>query len=50
MAAVTICRIVQAQSAQEEKKNITASTFSPSICQEGVGPDVMTLVFFNVEL
>ena len=26
-------------------KSVTASTFSPSICHEVVGPDAMTLVF-----
>ena len=30
-------------------KSVTASTFSPSICHKVMGPDVMILVFFNVE-
>ena len=30
-------------------KSATVSTFSPSICQEVMGPDVMILLFFNVE-
>ena len=30
-------------------KSVTASTFSPSIWQEEMGPGVMILVFFNVE-
>ena len=30
-------------------KSVTASTFSPSICHEVMGPDAMILVVFNVE-
>ena len=33
----------------KERKSVTASTFSSSICQEVMGPDVMLLVFLNVE-
>ena len=29
----------------KKRKSVTASTFSPSICHEVVGPDAMTLVF-----
>ena len=27
-------------------KSVTASTFSPSVCHEEIGPDAMILVFF----
>ena len=30
-------------------KSVTVSIVSPSICHEVMGPDAMTLVFFNVE-
>ena len=30
-------------------KSVTASTFSPSICHEVMGPDAMILGFFSVE-
>ena len=30
-------------------KSVTASIVSPSICHEVMGPDVMILVFLNVE-
>ena len=33
----------------KKRKSITASTFSPSISHEEIGPDAMTLVFFSVE-
>ena len=32
-----------------ERKSVTASTFSSSICQEVMEPDAMILVFLNVE-
>ena len=32
-----------------KKKPVTASIFSPSICHEVMGPDVMFLSFLNVE-
>ena len=41
MAAVTIHSDFRVQ---EEKKSITASTFSPSSCHEVMGPDTMILV------
>ena len=41
MAAATICSDFGAQ----EKKSVTVSTVSPSICHEASGPDVMILVF-----
>ena len=41
MAAVTIHSDFRAQ----EKESVTAP-FSPSICHEVIGPDVMILVFF----
>ena len=41
MAAVTVCSDFGAQ----EKKIVTASTFSPSICHEVMGPDAMIFVF-----
>ena len=31
-------------------KSVTASTFSPSICYELMGPDAMILAFFIVQL
>ena len=34
----------------QPKKIKSATVFSPSICQEMVGPDATILVFFNVEL
>ena len=39
MAAVTVCRFWSPR-----KENVTASTFSPSICHEVMGPDSMILV------
>ena len=33
----------------KKTKSVTASNVSPSICQEVLGPDMMTLVFLNVE-
>ena len=42
IAAVTICGDFRAQ----EKEICSASTFSPSICIEVMGPDAMILVFF----
>ena len=41
MAAVTV--------KPEKIKSVTASNFSPSVCYKVMGPDAMTLVFFNVE-
>ena len=41
MAAVTIC----SDSGAQENKSVIASTFSPSICHEVMGPDAMILVF-----
>ena len=32
----------------KKRKSVTTSTFSPSICQEVMGPDAMILVFFNI--
>ena len=45
MATITICSDFGAQG----KKSVTASTFSPSVCHEVMGPDAMILVFLNVE-
>ena len=42
MAAVTICSNFGAQ-----KKSVTVSTVSPSICHEVMGPDAMVLVFLG---
>ena len=42
MAAVTICGDFGAQ----KIKSDTASTVSPSICYEVMGPDAMILVFW----
>ena len=42
MAEVTICSDF---GAQENKKSVTVSTFSLSICHEVMGPDAMILVF-----
>ena len=44
MAAVTMCRDFRAQ----EEESVTASTFSHSICHEGMGPDAMILVFLTL--
>ena len=33
----------------KKRKSVTASTFSPSVCHEVMGPDAMILVFLNVE-
>ena len=33
----------------KKRKSVTASTFSPSICHEVMGPDAMILLFVNVE-
>ena len=41
VAAVTIIVILETP----KIKSVTASTFSPSICHEMMGPDTMTLVF-----
>ena len=41
MAAVTIHSDLRAQ----KRNSVTASTFSPSICHEVMGPDAMILVF-----
>ena len=41
MAAVTVHSDLRAQ----KRKSVTASTFSPSICHEVMGPDAMILVF-----
>ena len=41
MVAVTVCGDFEAQ----EKKNVTPSTFSSSICQEVMELDAMILVF-----
>ena len=41
MPAVTICSDFGAQ----EKKSVTVSIVSPSICHVVMGPDAMTLVF-----
>ena len=30
-------------------KSVTASTFSPSICHEVMGPDAIIIVFLNVQ-
>ena len=30
-------------------KSVTASTFSPSICREEMGPDAVIFAFLNVE-
>ena len=46
MAAVTPEVILE----PKKIKSVTASTFSPSICLEIMGPDAMILVFFNVKL
>ena len=46
MAAITIRSDFGAQG---KKKSVTASTFSPSVCHEVMGPDAMILVFLNVE-
>ena len=32
----------------KKRESVTASTFSPSICQDVIGPDAMILVFFFV--
>jgi len=45
MATVIVCSDFGAK----ERKSVTASTFSSSICQEVTGPDPMILVFSNVE-
>ena len=45
MATITIRSDFGAQ----EKKSVTASTFSPSVCHEVMGPDAIILVFLNVE-
>ena len=45
MAAITVRSNVGAQ----EKKFVTASTFSPFICHDVMGPDAAILVFFNVD-
>ena len=42
MAAVTICSDF---GAQENKKSVTVSIVSPSICHEVMGPDAMIIVF-----
>ena len=44
MAAVTIHSDFRAP----QKKSITTSTFSPSICHEVMEPDAMIFVFFNI--
>ena len=44
MAAVTICSDFGAQ-----KKSVTVSIVSPSICNEVMELDAMILVYFNVE-
>ena len=41
MATVTI----HSDSGAQVKKSVTASTFSPSICQEAMGPNATILVF-----
>ena len=41
MAAVTIC----SDFGSHEKKSVTVSIGSPSICHEVMGPDAMILVF-----
>ena len=33
----------------KNRKSVTASTFSPSICHEVMGPDAMMLSFINIE-
>ena len=43
MAAVIICSDFGAQ----EEDFVTASTFSPTVCDAAMGPDVMILVFFS---
>ena len=40
MAAVTVLSDLG-----PKEKSVTASTFSPSICHEVMGPDAMILVF-----
>ena len=45
MAAVTICSDFGAS----QKESVTVSIVSPSIGHEVMGPDVMILVFLNVE-
>ena len=49
MASVTVCGDFGAQ----KRKSVTASTFSPSICHEVMGPDAMISVFitwsFNIQ-
>ena len=42
MAAVTICSDFGAP----QKKSLTVSTVTPSICNEVMGPDAMILVFW----
>ena len=41
MAAVTICMILE----PKERKSVAASTFSPSVCHDVIGPNAMILVF-----
>jgi len=41
MAAVTICMILE----PKQRKSVTASTFSPSVCHDVIGPNAMLLVF-----
>ena len=45
MAALTIPSDFRAQ----EGKSVTASTFSPPICHEVMGPDAMIFIFLNAE-
>ena len=45
MATVTISSDFRAQ----EEESYHCFIFSPSICHEVMGPDTMTLVFFNIE-
>ena len=33
----------------QKAKSVTASTFYPYFCHKVMGPDAMTLVFFNAE-
>ena len=33
----------------KKRKSVTTSTFSLSVCYEGMEPDAMILVFFNIE-
>ena len=44
MAAVTIC-LVPVILETKKRRSVTASTFSPSICHEVLGPEAMILVF-----